>query len=92
MNLEDKMNMYHFSDEISALSRDFYHTVQNDIIGATELEYTFEEWIPLFLKFVQERIKENTGITATSPEFKTILENAKPWDSSLPSRWSINKL
>jgi len=91
MKLEDKMNMYRFSDEISALSRDFYHTVQNDIIGATELEYTFEEWIPLFFKFVQERIKENGGITATSPEFKKILDNAPPWDGPLPSGWRIIK-
>jgi len=89
MNPNKKIDIYHFSDEISALSRDFYHSVQNDIVGANELEYTLEEWIPLFVEFVQKRMNEGKkkGITATSPEFKKVLENAPPWDGSLPSHW-----
>jgi hypothetical protein len=31
--------------------------------------------------------EDDKGITATSPEFKKVLENAPPWDGSLPSHW-----
>jgi hypothetical protein len=89
MNTKEKIDMYHFSDEISALSRDFYHQLQDEIPEGTELEFTLEEWIPLFIEFVQKRMNDGKedGITATSPEFKKILENAPPWDGSLPRHW-----
>jgi hypothetical protein len=89
MNPKEKLDMYHFSDEISALSRDFYHQLQDEIPEGVELEFTLEEWIPLFVEFVQKRMNEGKkkGITATSPEFKKVLDNAPPWDGPLPSRW-----
>ena len=31
--------------------------------------------------------EDDKGITATSPEFKKVLDNAPPWDGSLPSHW-----
>lgn len=83
MNSNKKMDIYHFSDEISALSRDFYHKIQNDLPEGTE--FTLEEWMPLFVEFVKRRM--NQGITATSPEFKELLKNVKPWDGSLPAHW-----
>lgn len=64
--------MYHFSDEISALSRDFYHQIQSEIPERTELEFTLEEWIPLFIEFVQKRM--NDGKKRESPQH---LQNSK---------------
>jgi len=58
MNPKEKLDMYHFSDEISALSRDFYHQLQDEIPEGTELEFTLEEWIPLFVEFVQKRMND----------------------------------
>lgn len=89
MNPKEKLDMYHFSDEISALSRDFYYQIQSEIPEGTELEFTLEEWIPLFIEFVQKRMNDGKeeGITATSPEFKKILENAMPWNGPLPGGW-----
>ena len=91
MNSNRKMDIYHFSDEISALSRDFYHVIQNETPGGSEMEYTLQEWIPLFVEFIKRTMndgKENKDeIVATSPEFKELLKNVKPWDGSLPARW-----
>ena len=57
MNPKEKLDMYHFSDEISALSRDFYHQLQDEIPEGVELEFTLEEWIPLFVEFIRNEGK-----------------------------------
>ena len=55
------------------------------------MEYTLEEWIPLFVEFIQRTMndgkEDKDEIVATSPEFKELLKNVKPWDGSLPARW-----
>lgn len=86
--MKNNMDIYHFSDELSALSRDFAHCKQ-DTYPAEEVKMQLSDWLPLFLKFVEEHIQANAdiGLKATSPEFKQFLKTVKPWDGPLPGGW-----
>lgn len=98
MNPFKPTDIYHFSDEISAISRDFAHVMQNKYAAESE-RIPFYKWMPIFLEYVSEYLGENldfykdykeqeeTGIVVSSPEFQKILENAPPWNGPLPSGW-----
>jgi len=81
-----KMDIYHFVDQVSMLARDFAHYEQ-DTYPAEDVSMTFVEWLPLFLKFLDEQVEDAGGLTATSPEFKEFLKTVKPWNGPLPGGW-----
>lgn len=85
-----KMDIYHFVDEVSMLARDFAHFEQ-DTYPAEDVSMTFVEWLPLFLKFMDEQVEDAGGtaggLTATSPEFKEFLKTVKPWNGPMPGGW-----
>ena len=85
-----KMDIYHFVDEVSSLARDFAHFEQ-DTYPAEDVRMTFVEWLPLFLKFLDDQVEDVGGVagglTATSPEFKEFLKTVKPWNGPMPGGW-----
>ena len=81
-----KIDIYHFVDEVSSLARDFAH-IEQDTYPAEDVSMTFVEWLPLFLKFLDEQVEDAGGLTATSPEFKEFLKTVKPWNGPLPGGW-----
>lgn len=82
-----KMDIYHFVDEVSSLARDFAY-LEQDTYPAEDVRMTFVEWLPLFLKFLDEAAGGTAGgLTATSPEFKEFLKSVKPWNGPLPGGW-----
>ena len=80
-----KMDIYHFVDEVSSLARDFAY-LEQDTYPAEDVRMTFVEWLPLFLKFMEES-EDAGGLTATSPEFKEFLKTVKPWNGPMPGGW-----
>ena len=76
-----KMDIYHFVDEVSSLARDFAHFEQ-DTYPAEDFRMTFVEWLPLYLKFLDEQVEDVGGVagglTVTYPELKEFLKNVKP--------------
>ena len=77
-----KMDIYHFVDQVSMLARDFAHYEQ-DTYPAEDFRMTFVEWLPLYLKFLDEQVEDVGGVagglTVTYPELKEFLKNVKPW-------------
>lgn len=52
-----KMDIYHFVDQVSMLGRDFAHYEQ-DTYPAEDVRMTFVEWLPLFLKFLDDQVED----------------------------------
>lgn len=51
MNDKLMMDIHHFSDEISALAREFAHYKQDELVSSK----AFQEWISLFVGFLADK-------------------------------------
>ena len=76
-----------FPDGTEGLGEINADKVKKLIASSGGMENVIKDWNLAQDGELEVEEESDKGITATSPEFKKILENAPPWDGLIPSGW-----